>query len=300
MAKRIDKIIQSKTAPKNNNVLWDDGKNLKVNRNGNWKGINTLDWDAQEGEAGYIKNKPFRKIKSNNNEITNINSLFVITEEAFYPTIDLFIKYNNKIVLLAKEKQEIYWGDGVIVEMYNTLFYLRDDGESNIIVDSECEFDFELIIPLNSDFIPYTIKTTPQELSDEDKNQALVNLGISEKIDLCKALKSIPIIIDYDYSGTFTFEEYGISIEQSNILLLAYFGAFISSENQENAFNALIVEKNIPSYDQEFSWTQLDDRFIITYEYIRYEYDEEYEQDIEVSFGYTIDLKNRKIIINRG
>ena len=34
MAKEIDKIIQSKTAPKSNNVLWDDGENLKINRNG--------------------------------------------------------------------------------------------------------------------------------------------------------------------------------------------------------------------------------------------------------------------------
>ena len=37
MAKEIDKIIQSKTAPKSNNVLWDDGENLKINRNGKWK-----------------------------------------------------------------------------------------------------------------------------------------------------------------------------------------------------------------------------------------------------------------------
>lgn len=37
MAKRLDKIIQSKTAPKSNNVLWDDGENLKINRNGKWE-----------------------------------------------------------------------------------------------------------------------------------------------------------------------------------------------------------------------------------------------------------------------
>lgn len=39
MAKEIDKIIQSKTAPKSNNVLWDDGENLKINRNGKWEGV---------------------------------------------------------------------------------------------------------------------------------------------------------------------------------------------------------------------------------------------------------------------
>ena len=41
MAKEIDKIIQSKTAPKSNNVLWDDGENLKINRNGKWENTGT-------------------------------------------------------------------------------------------------------------------------------------------------------------------------------------------------------------------------------------------------------------------
>ena len=39
MAKQIEKIIQSKTAPKSNNVLWDDGENLKINRNGKWESV---------------------------------------------------------------------------------------------------------------------------------------------------------------------------------------------------------------------------------------------------------------------
>jgi hypothetical protein len=127
------------------------------------------DWNAKEGEAGYIKNKPFRKIKSKYNEISNINSYFIITEGAFYPTNDLFIKYNNKTVLLAKEKQEIYWGDGTTVQIHDATFFLSDDGESNIIVVGECEFDFELIIALSSEFI---------SISDAFLNQALTNLGI--------------------------------------------------------------------------------------------------------------------------
>lgn len=47
MAKEIDKIIQSKTAPKSNNVLWDDGENLKINRNGKWENSNG---GAQSGD----------------------------------------------------------------------------------------------------------------------------------------------------------------------------------------------------------------------------------------------------------
>lgn len=39
----MNKIIQSKTAPKSNNVLWDDGENLKINRNGKWENVNNAE-----------------------------------------------------------------------------------------------------------------------------------------------------------------------------------------------------------------------------------------------------------------
>lgn len=48
MAKEIDKIIQSKTAPKSNNVLWDDGENLKINRNGKWESASKENSSNQE------------------------------------------------------------------------------------------------------------------------------------------------------------------------------------------------------------------------------------------------------------
>ena len=35
----IDKIKRQKNAPKNKNVLWDDGTNLKINRNGVWENV---------------------------------------------------------------------------------------------------------------------------------------------------------------------------------------------------------------------------------------------------------------------
>lgn len=50
MAKEIDKIIQSKTPPKNNNVLWYNGENLKVNRNGKWENVVA----SSSGGAGNI------------------------------------------------------------------------------------------------------------------------------------------------------------------------------------------------------------------------------------------------------
>ena len=39
MGKTIDKIVVSSTAPKNTNVLWDDGENLKIFRNGSFENV---------------------------------------------------------------------------------------------------------------------------------------------------------------------------------------------------------------------------------------------------------------------
>ena len=39
MAKIIEKIIQSKYPPNSTDVLWDDGENLKIARNGNFENV---------------------------------------------------------------------------------------------------------------------------------------------------------------------------------------------------------------------------------------------------------------------
>ena len=53
MAQEIDKIIKSTTPPKSKDVLWDNGKELLINRNGKWEPtsaskVNTVtpDWNA--------------------------------------------------------------------------------------------------------------------------------------------------------------------------------------------------------------------------------------------------------------
>lgn len=43
MAKEIDKIIKSPTPPKDTNVLWDNGENLKIYRNGKWENANNAE-----------------------------------------------------------------------------------------------------------------------------------------------------------------------------------------------------------------------------------------------------------------
>lgn len=73
MAKEIDKIIQSKTAPKSNNVLWDDGENLKINRNGKWedtiKTVPTNFLNNNKEAEGFI-NSPFGYEGGSYNEAT--------------------------------------------------------------------------------------------------------------------------------------------------------------------------------------------------------------------------------------
>lgn len=141
--------------------------------------IGTSNWNAQEGEEGYIENKPFRIIKSKDGQITNINSYFTIREDEYYPTSDLYIKYNNKTTLLTREKDILFWDDGAIVDVDNCYFYLTDDGDSNILITTDYSDEFELLVTLSSEFIPNTVlKTTPQTLTDDNKNQALANLGI--------------------------------------------------------------------------------------------------------------------------
>lgn len=46
----IDKIVRQKNAPKNKNVLWDDGTNLKINRNGVWETV-------VSGEVSNLENR---------------------------------------------------------------------------------------------------------------------------------------------------------------------------------------------------------------------------------------------------
>lgn len=59
MAKIINTIIQQPTAPKRTNVLWDDGVNLNIFRNGKWEiiggGVNTANrLDALEEKMNAI------------------------------------------------------------------------------------------------------------------------------------------------------------------------------------------------------------------------------------------------------
>lgn len=60
MAKDV-KIVKSKTAPVDKNVLWDDGENLKINRDGKWESTGSgLNIDSEL--MGYLISPPIIKL----------------------------------------------------------------------------------------------------------------------------------------------------------------------------------------------------------------------------------------------
>lgn len=146
------------------------------------------DWNAQEGDAGYIENKPFytkgdtRQIDVDGDYIISISD--INTGDKIDISWDL-IYYDGKIFrgstsFVTQEQSTTYYekddfiinGAGVWLEMYVSGACDSLYGKVTVIVNSEVK-------TLEEKYIPDTVlKTFPQTLSDTDKNQALANLGI--------------------------------------------------------------------------------------------------------------------------
>lgn len=149
-------------------------------------GISNPDWTAQEGEEGHIENKPFEetyilKVTSagtytykgngnytyrvkwvNNHTHGNIEEL---KTDGSIITVNVFGALGQRPVTIQYTG---YNSTLVITDQYNAL-----DEEHYIMFGVS-------ITQIPEYFIPDTvIKTTPQVLSDTDKNQVKENLGIS-------------------------------------------------------------------------------------------------------------------------
>lgn len=130
MAKEIDKIIQSKTAPKSNNVLWDDGDSLKINRNGKWedtaKSVPT-NFLNNSKEVGGLVNSPFGYEGGAYSEAT-INAtpgkwMFVLIPK---------MHYLNNYVINGVEVAAPNWKEEVIFSMGS--YQIKIDADRNIYV----------------------------------------------------------------------------------------------------------------------------------------------------------------------
>ena len=169
--------------------------------NGEVGGGVTPDWNAQEGEAGYIENRThyeetiFSKFIEPNSDLSeynieikdeNIRRLGVINcieildgndSLEVFPVYFDFDKTNTISKYIEREE--------VTVTVSSTDW---SDVKSIKIEFSNRPLDFDVttigilglkVSHISEKFIPDTfLKTTPQKLSDTDKNQALTNLGI--------------------------------------------------------------------------------------------------------------------------
>ena len=178
------------------------------------------DWNAQEGESGYIKNKPF-KLFYEDMESTIPNNFLKAEDFTHYEDEDGTIIYTSKNAYLLNGITTIVYlgrndintsidrpvkgsffiiakyvdGNHVIPGIYGDIIFSEEYDEdaeaSRLIINADtsenvfaykiyvCDGDELNVETLPETYLPKTVlKTTPQTLSDTDKNQALANLGI--------------------------------------------------------------------------------------------------------------------------
>ena len=170
-------------------------------------------WNAAEGEVGYIKNRThYLYNKSEHTLGKGINKINY--------TYRKFILFNDIIQVLPEfEKDlEIKIVSGPPVSLkYN----VENTGQQVIeLIDVTNYFGHNTIEfytgvkPINNVYLPDTvIKTTPQQLSDDDKNQALTNLGIDPVVwkYICNPLiiqngENVPEELIGEYSDNVGYE----------------------------------------------------------------------------------------------
>ena len=155
--------------------------------------IPTPDWNAQEGEAGYIDNKPcgiYNKddcFFGDNFWVISGKNLALYVKQNEYNGVTLDHKINSIYGFgYNNEKVEFLVNGGAIISVHynNGLPYVVDDEGAFEDQETLNEFCNACLGTCNINeikkiYLPDTVvKTTPQTLSNTDKNQALANLGI--------------------------------------------------------------------------------------------------------------------------
>ena len=184
-----------------NGVITATKKNVK---------IPTPDWNAQEGEGGYIENRPFyggNIIKQYGSSVNQTSNSYQLEQYNMW-------KVTNFVLLNDNTGESLYVDDIDLFE-FTEQTYSISDGEYEVKVkverdmldatfsvdiiknNNDCRYVLFLnkyanIQKLDDKYLPDTvIKTTPQTLSDDEKNQALTNLGLS---DVVNVINDMPIV----------------------------------------------------------------------------------------------------------
>jgi hypothetical protein len=175
-----------KTTPQ---VLSDADKN-QVKEN---LGISNPDWNAQEGEAGYIENRPFNLVIQNIDfELYDDKAYAYISGiydyDGFY-ILDKPVQFNGNYNFTIDYLEGFEQYNGITIELQSSgdIYvtpnyidtYVGDTVEGFVDYCNRNIKAFKIKV-IDTLFIPDTVlKTTPQTLSDKDKNQLLDNLGIA-------------------------------------------------------------------------------------------------------------------------
>ena len=152
------------------------------------------DWNAQKGEAGYIENRTH--YVTGTAETINVNGEWSITKTNIIVNDDSIIDISWNIDLMANhtegscrftgtDESNSYSFDndgfhidfqnhGGLIDLDMWAFGGADPHYGTVTIGVDLKYK-----TLDEVYIPDTVvKTTPQTLSDTDKNQALANLGI--------------------------------------------------------------------------------------------------------------------------
>lgn len=173
------------------------------------------DWNAQEGELGYIENRTHYSYVFDESVVYDENSNFSI--------ISFYIDISNAIIakdgvfgfalivnistslgeavigINTEQYMEMEAGNWVLItanfpnesiDLYVSYHEYTDlfKKEAVISIDGAVYGTYQLgcalVKQLDSDYLPDTVvKTTPQTLPNANKNQVLTNLGIQDKLD---------------------------------------------------------------------------------------------------------------------
>lgn len=151
----------------------------------------TPDWNANEGEAGFIKNKPFNLVIQNidfelydDKVSTYISDIY--DYDGFY-ILDKPVQFNGNYNFTIDYLEGFEQYRGITIELQSSDIIVTPnyiDTEFGDTIEGFLDYCNRIIKlfkikVIDNLFIPDTVlKTTPQPLSDENKNQALSNLGI--------------------------------------------------------------------------------------------------------------------------
>lgn len=156
------------------------------------------DYNAEEGEPGYIENKPITKkfIKEQSMEFsredewnsvyngyeavpsnTTVARVFadITTYIGEHITTTVIVQNGSSVNILENDKENY-----LQISMYNTSEGLTMNVGASFEFSGTLKcYYYEEFKQLDEDYIPdIVLKTTPQTLSNAQKNQALTNLGI--------------------------------------------------------------------------------------------------------------------------